>query len=129
MCTSLSAKWFLWAGHRNAARSLPWEHDTIVMMFSTCKPFATMAVLMLADRSLIDLDELVSAYWPEYAQAGKENTTVRHILTHRAGLPGLLGLRNGDLYNWDTIIRAIEAAAPLLPPGRTGCYHTNRRKS
>ncbi len=38
----------LWAGHRDAARRLPWQADTIACMFSVGKPFAIFALLMLA---------------------------------------------------------------------------------
>ena len=67
----------LWAGYRDAARRLPWQDDTIACMFSVGKPFAIFALLMLAERGEIDLDDPVTKYWPEYGQAGKETTTVR----------------------------------------------------
>ena len=98
----------LWAGHRDAARRLPWQRDTIACMFSVGKPFAIFAVLMLAERGVIGLDNLVADYWPEYAKAGKDQTTVRRIVTHTAGLPGVLGAEVGDAYDWRAMVRAIE---------------------
>jgi CubicO group peptidase (beta-lactamase class C family) len=114
----------LWAGHRDAARILPWREDTIACMFSVGKPFAIFALLMLAERGEIDLDDKVAMYWSEFAAAGKEETTIRHIVTHTAGLPGVLGLKPGDAYDWDTMRRAIEQAPPISAPGAEGCYHT-----
>jgi len=114
----------LWAGHRDAARSEPWNTDTLVCMFSVGKPVAITAVLMLADRGQIDLDAPVSDYWPEYAQNGKDTTTVRHIVTHMAGLPGVEGLSGGTAYDWDAMVSAIEQARAYSTPGREGCYHT-----
>jgi CubicO group peptidase (beta-lactamase class C family) len=114
----------LWAGHRDAARRLPWREDSITCMFSVGKPFAIFALLMLAERGEIGLDDRVAKYWPEYAQSGKETTTVRHIVTHMAGLPGVLGAKPGDAYDWDAMVRAIEREPPISVPGEEGCYHT-----
>ena len=114
----------LWAGHRDAARRLPWREDSIACMFSVGKPFAIFALLMLAERGEIGLDDRVAKYWPEYAQSGKKTTTVRHIVTHMAGLPGVLGAKPGDAYDWDAMVRAIEREPPISVPGEEGCYHT-----
>ncbi len=114
----------LWAGHRDAARRLPWQRDTIACMFSVGKPFAIFAVLMLAERGVIGLDNLVADYWPEYAKAGKDQTTVRRIVTHTAGLPGVLGAEVGDAYDWRAMVRVIENEPPISVPGEEGCYHT-----
>ena len=114
----------LWAGHCDAARSKPWQRDTIACMFSVGKPFAIFALLMLAERGEIDLDDKVEKYWPEYARAGKAATTIRHIVTHMAGLPGVLGVEPGGAYDWDTMVQAIENEAPISVPGEEGCYHT-----
>jgi CubicO group peptidase (beta-lactamase class C family) len=114
----------LWAGHRDARRSSPWEADTLLCMFSVGKPVAILAVLMLADRGEIDLDAPVAEYWPEYARNGKEATTVRHVVTHMAGLPGVEGLPGGSAYDWGRMVAAIEEAKPYTVPGENGCYHS-----
>jgi hypothetical protein len=114
----------LWAGHCDEARRKPWQRDTIACMFSVGKPFAIFALLMLAERGEIDLDDPIALYWPEYARAGKEATTVRHIVSHRAGLPGVLGAKPGDAYDWNAMVRAIENEPPISVPGAEGCYHT-----
>src|SRR5690606_6995461 len=46
----------------------------------------TPAVLRLAARGLLDLDEPVARYWPAFAAAGKAAVTVRHLLAHSSGL-------------------------------------------
>ena len=61
----------LWGGHADAARTRPWERDTIVNVFSTTKAMTALCAHMLADRGLLDLDAPVARYWPEFAQAGK----------------------------------------------------------
>ncbi len=74
----------LWGGHRDAAKTLPWEKDTIVNVYSSTKTMAAMSMLLLADRGEVDLYAPVSKYWPEFARSGKEKVEVRHF---RATVP------------------------------------------
>lgn len=46
----------LWGGYADAGHTLPWRHDTLVMPYSTTKPFAALSVLTLVDRGLVELD-------------------------------------------------------------------------
>ncbi|MBV9043484.1 MAG: beta-lactamase family protein [Alphaproteobacteria bacterium] len=78
----------LWAGHRDAARTRPWEKDTIVQVRSLTKIATTLSFFMLIDRGLVDIDAPVARYWPEFAAGGKAHVTVREALTNRAGVPG-----------------------------------------
>ncbi len=66
----------------------------------------------------------MAEYWPEYAKAGKEATTIDHVLSHQAGLPGAFGAPRGAAYDWTAMVEAIQAARPMTPPGEGGCYHT-----
>ena len=77
----------LWGGYSDGVAKAPWEVDTLVSVFSTTKGVASMAVAVAHSRGLLDYDETVASYWPEFAQAGKEEVTVRQLLSHQAGLP------------------------------------------
>ena len=118
----------LWGGVRDLdAPDGParWEHDTVAMCFSTTKGVASTAVHVLADRGLVDYDEPVATYWPEFAQHGKEAVTVRHVLTHSAGLHRIRSLV-GDAHrmlDWDHMCEALAAATPAYPPGTRHGYH------
>jgi len=79
----------LWAGHADAAHTRPWERDTIVNVYSTTKGMTAICAHRLVDQGLLDLDAPVAKYWPEFAQAGKEELPVRYLLSHRAGLPAV----------------------------------------
>jgi len=114
----------LWGGYRDVARSKPWNHETIVCVFSAAKPIGALAVLMLIERGQIELDAPVTRYWPEFGQAGKDHVTVRQLLGHFAGIPGAFAAVPGDAYDWQRMIQALEIQAPLWPPGTQGCYHT-----
>ena len=78
----------IWGGTRDA-EGTPWEEDTISISFSTTKGVASTLLHRYVDRGLIDYDTPVSTYWPEFAQGGKERTTVRQVMCHESGLYGI----------------------------------------
>src|SRR5262245_44933811 len=78
----------LWGGVRDAAGT-PWSADTMSVSFSTTKGVTSTALHVLADRGLLDYDDPVTKYWPDFAQAGKERVTIRQLLCHQAGLYGI----------------------------------------
>jgi CubicO group peptidase (beta-lactamase class C family) len=115
----------LWGGYRNGITKTPWQHDTVVNMYSTTKGVASLAVAVAASRGLISYDAKVADYWPEFAQAGKAEVTVRQLLSHQAGLPALdapLGL--ADLADLDKLSAVLAAQAPAWVPGARHGYHT-----
>lgn len=73
------------AGTRDGER--PWQPDTLVMTYSVAKPFAALTVLDVIASGDLALETQVAEVWPEYAAHGKQATTVRHVLSHAAGLP------------------------------------------
>ena len=75
----------VWAGTRNQAGD-PWEEDTVSISFSTTKGVASTLLHLYADRGLIEYDAPVCEYWPGFADGGKQDTTVRQLLCHEAGL-------------------------------------------
>jgi CubicO group peptidase (beta-lactamase class C family) len=114
----------IWAGHANAARTRPWERDTIVNVYSTTKAMTALCTLMLVDRGELDLDAPVARYWPEFAQAGKEELPVRYLLSHTSGLAGFIEpIPVEALYDWDRIVRLLAAQKPLWEPGKQSGYH------
>lgn len=114
----------VWAGYRDEAKTKPWERDTIVCMMSVAKGISGIAFNILIDRGLVDPNAPVAKYWPEFAQNGKENLLVRHVLDHTAGLPAVLDpLWPGAIYECDTIVAALEKQAPIWEPGTVAAYH------
>lgn len=108
----------LWAGHADAARTRPWERDTIVNVYSTTKVMPAIAALILVDRGSIDLDAPVAKYWPEFAQAGKEKVPVRYLFSHMSGLAGFEEpITLETLYDWDECTSLLAAQAPWWEPG------------
>ena len=75
----------LWGGYRDPSGT-PWLRDTMAPSFSTTKGVASTLIHVMADRGLIDYEEPVATYWPEFAQAGKSAITIRQVLAHQSGL-------------------------------------------
>lgn len=114
----------VWGGHRDGARTLPWERDTVVNVWSTTKGLVATCAARLAGEGRLDLDSPVTTYWPEFAQAGKDSVTVRHLLSHRAGLPAFHApMPIGSMSDWDVMTTALAAEEPWWTPGEKHGYH------
>ena len=114
----------LWGGFRDARRTLPWERDTIVCVWSTTKVMTAACAWMLAARGALDLDAPVARYWPEFAAAGKEELPVRFLLSHSSGLAGWdQPIEMSDLYDWERSTALLAAQAPWWEPGTASGYH------
>jgi CubicO group peptidase (beta-lactamase class C family) len=113
----------LWGGWRTEGE--PWQRDTLAMCFSTTKGVTSTALHLLADRGLICYDRPVATYWPQFAQAGKERVTVRHVLTHSAGLHRMRTLIDhaSRMLDWEYMVAALERAEPAYDPGSRHGYH------
>jgi len=116
----------LWGGWRDAARTKPWQRDTLVNFFSVSKALCTIAALRLVERRELALDVPVVSVWREFAQAGKETITLRQILSHRAGLPSISApMPEGSALNWSQMTDALAAQEPWWEPGTAHGYHVN----
>lgn len=114
----------LWGGYRDGITRAPWERDTMVPVFSTSKGVASMAVAVLHSRGLLDFDERVAAYWPEFAAEGKADVTVRQLLSHQAGLAAIdRPLALSDLHGSATLAAALAEQRPAWKPGTRHGYH------
>ena len=114
----------VWAGHADAARTRPWQRDTIVNVFSTTKAMGALATLMLVDRGEVDLDAPVAHYRPEFAAAGKQAIPVRQLLSHTSGVAGWAEpVTLEDLFDWKRATGLLAAQAPFWEPGTQSGYH------
>ena len=114
----------LWGGHRDGVTRAAWEEDTLVPMFSTTKGVASIALAVAHSRGLLDYDETVARYWPEFGAAGKERVTVRQLLSHQAGLCAIdERLELADLLDLDRVAAVVAAQKPAWEPGTRHGYH------
>ncbi|MFF7942997.1 serine hydrolase domain-containing protein [Nocardia gamkensis] len=114
----------LWAGFRDRRRTLPWERDTIVPVFSSTKGMAAFTVATAVTKGLLDYEQPVAKYWPEFAAHGKEAITVRQLIDHQAGLSGLSEIvRLPQIADLDGLARILAAQKPAWRPGTRHGYH------
>jgi CubicO group peptidase (beta-lactamase class C family) len=114
----------LWGGA--ATPEERWTGDTLVNAFSVGKAMVALLAARCVGRGELDVDQPVSAIWPEFAAAGKAHVTVRHLLTHQAGLPSVRRrLPPGAMLDHDVMATALAAQAPWWEPGTAHGYHTN----
>ncbi|GAA2641215.1 serine hydrolase domain-containing protein [Paractinoplanes durhamensis] len=115
----------LWGGYRDGVKRLPWQADTVVVMYSTTKGVSSLALALAHSRGLLDYDERVAAYWPEFGWRGKGGITVRQLLSHQAGLPIVdVPLTVADLGDLDFMAAALAIQRPLWAAGTRHGYHT-----
>jgi CubicO group peptidase (beta-lactamase class C family) len=114
----------IWAGHADAAATRPWQHDSIINVYSTTKTMCALTALLLADRGELDFAKPVAHYWPEFAANGKADVTVAHLMSHSAGLSGFKeAVTTQDLYDWEKICGLLAAQEPYWAPGTAPGYH------
>jgi CubicO group peptidase (beta-lactamase class C family) len=116
----------IWGGWHDKEHSAAWKEDTVVNVFSGSKTVTSLAVLMLVDRGLVELDAPVAKYWPEFAQNGKEKVTVRNMIGHGAGIPAWEPPFDlVDAMDIEGSTARLAAQAPWWEPGTRSSYHAS----
>ncbi|OBI03705.1 hydrolase [Mycolicibacter heraklionensis] len=112
-------------GDPDDADLVPVSVDTPFCVYSTAKAITSTVMHMLAERGAFSLDDRVSDYLPDYGRHGKHRTTIRHVMTHSAGVPFATGPKP-DLNRADDPEYAQAQLANLklvYPPGLMHMYH------
>lgn len=104
------------------AERVPVTTATPFCVYSAAKAITTTVVHMLVERGELSLDALVCDYLPTYTGHGKERTTVRHVMTHSAGVPFATGPRP-DLKRMNDSDYTREKLGHLKPIHRPGLMH------
>jgi CubicO group peptidase (beta-lactamase class C family) len=114
----------LWGGIRNKQTGEPWERDTMVVVHSATKGLAAMTLAVAHSRGWLDYEERVCAYWPEFAQEGKEHITVRQLLAHQAGLFAIdEPVDRTVVADLDRLAVVLARQKPAWEPGTRQAYH------
>ena len=114
----------LWAGFADPERTRPWEQDTLVNVYSTTKGMTAICAHQLVDQGLLDLDQKVAHYWPEFARGGKADIPVRYLLSHQAGLPAIrTPLTVEESFEPEAMAKKLAAQEPWWEPGTKHGYH------
>lgn len=112
------------AGIADPTTGRSYDSATPVYCYSVVKGAASTLMHMLVERGKFDYDTPVVKLWPEFGAEGKEKVTVRHVLNHTAGVPGIpLSTTIEDLCDWDKMCSAIAAEKLWWEPGTKIGYH------
>ena len=96
----------------------------MVVVFSTTKGLSGLAMALAHSRGWFDYEARVSKYWPEFAQQGKENITVRQLLSHQAGLYALdVPVEKSLIADPDRLADVLARQKPAWEPGTRQAYH------
>ena len=114
----------LWGGIRDIETGEPWQENTMALVYSTTKGMAAMTLAIAHSRGILDYDERVCKYWPEFAQNGKEEITVRQLLGHQAGLFAFdQPVDRHTVANLDRLAEVMARQKPVWEPGTRQGYH------
>lgn len=107
-----------------SSTGVPWSEQAIAPVFSCTKGWLGTALLMLADRGLVDLDAPAGNYWPEFGVGARSNFTVRQLASHQARMPGIWEPLTFDDFRDDVAMeRRIAAQDPSKDPRAASIYH------
>jgi CubicO group peptidase (beta-lactamase class C family) len=112
------------AGVADPETGRPVASDTPFYVYSVGKSATSAVAHVLVERGLFGYDTPVMELWPEFGAHGKEGATVRHVLTHTVGVPGIpADTTPEDLCDWDGMCAAIADSEPWWEPGTKTAYH------
>lgn len=107
---------------KDASGATP-EPPSLFRAFSSGKAMAAATIWRLLDARILEIDAPVARYWPEFAQRGKTGVTLRHVLTHTAGLPRDFGRGDVDWGDWGRMIDILSSMPLEYEPGKVIHYH------
>jgi CubicO group peptidase (beta-lactamase class C family) len=114
----------LWGGFADRDAGVDWSEDTLTVVFSGTKALVAVCLLRLVEQGRLDPDAPVVDYWPEFGQEGKHDVLVSHVVSHRAGLPGLrTPLTFADIPDDRRMGQLVAQQAPFWRAGTQACYH------
>ncbi|WP_270264301.1 serine hydrolase domain-containing protein [Kocuria marina] len=101
----------------------PWDERTLAVMFSGTKGITATLVAMAVDRGLLDVNEPVARYWPEFAAGGKEHVSVAQVLDHTVGLVYTDPEPPAGMLDSSAHAAVLAQQKPLWEPGSKVAYH------
>lgn len=101
----------------------PFDNTVSSPLFSFSKGISATVAVMAHQDGLIEYDVPVSKYIPEFSAGGKEAITLRHLLTHSAGIPSIASSAVATEEQWSGFVKKVCAAQIEWPAGSRTAYH------
>jgi CubicO group peptidase (beta-lactamase class C family) len=115
-----------WSGLADPATGRAVDADTLFNVFSVSKAVTATAAHIQVERGLLDYDAPLAAVWPEFAQAGKSEVTLRHVLSHTSGVLRMPPDVTPELMcDWDWMTGRIAEMPGLYPAGSRSSYQSS----
>lgn len=101
-----------------------WQEDTMSVCYSTGKGILATLAHILVSEGLVEYDRKIAEFWPEFAQNGKENMTLRHILSHQSGLYDIRNMieNASEMADWQHMLQVMQSATPRFAIGSDIAY-------
>ncbi len=112
----------IYTGQQTATQA--WHADTMAMCYSTGKGVLSTLAHILVSQGLVDYDTPVASFWPEFAQKGKQQISLRHLLSHQSGLYDIRNMIDAaiEMADWPHMLKVIEQASPRFEAGQDIAY-------
>ena len=114
----------IWGGFSSKEKTKGWEQNTLANVWSTTKGVAAITLAHAYENDLIDYEEKVCEYWPEFGCNGKEEITVGMLLSHQAGICGSMATKAEDYYDQKIMANELALMKPIWEPGTASGYHS-----
>ena len=111
-----------WVGIMGPNDSRPVQNDSLFCCASTTKGVTSAALHILADKNILDYDEPVTKYWPEFGKHGKDKITIAEAFSHQTGVYKRPKDRDFDATDWESGLRYIEESKPAFEPRTKTAY-------
>ncbi|CAG8493000.1 1363_t:CDS:1 [Ambispora leptoticha] len=107
----------------------PYDQDTLQLVFSSSKNFASAVIARLVGKGLLNYNEKISTYWPEFAQGNKENVTLGDLMVHVAGVSFIdhHTIKVEDLKDMDHLAKILQEQPHNWNGVPTRAYHAVTR--
>lgn len=101
-----------------------WQADTLAMCYSTGKGILATLAHILVSEGVLDYEQPIAHYWPEFAQNGKASITLRHVLSHQSGLFDIRNMIDTatEMLDWSHMLDVVAAATPRFMAGQSYAY-------
>lgn len=98
--------------------------NTMFILYSCTKPLTAACIYILWERGLLQWDEPVATYWPEFAKNGKDEITIKQVLTHQGGFPQTPSSLTWNKWeDWDFVTSVLSEVTPQYKAGEVMAYH------